>query len=165
MMYFPSTKNRLKLKKLDKNCIQSIISKENRWIVIFWGLECGIFGTFCFTETIISHWKLFFLFLCLVKWSDKKLTDRQNLLVWWTRGVLRRNIFMTILLGSRKGCAGEREKPLVAGEERMLCSLLESKSPLRSVCQLQRLNWIWKCLHGEKQLIYVSREVYIDRNV
>ena len=32
---FCSTKNRLKLKKLDKNCNQSIISKEHHLIVIF----------------------------------------------------------------------------------------------------------------------------------
>lgn len=144
MMYFPSTKNRLKLKKLDKNCIQSIISKENRRIVIFLRTRVWyFFGSFCFTETIISHWKLFFfwLFLCLVKWSEKKLSDRQNLVVWRpTQGpVLRRNTLMTSY--SDQEWAAQELEPLVA-EETMLCSLLESKSPLRSVCQLQRLNWI-----------------------
>ena len=73
-------------------------------------------------------------------------------------GCSQTNHFHDNLTRIKKGLR-RREKPLVAGEERMLCSLLESKSPLRSVCQLQRLNWIWKCLHGEKQLIYVSREV------
>ena len=160
MMYFPSTKNRLKLKKLDKNCIQSIISKENRWIVIFWGLECGIFGTFCFTETIISHWKLFFFVSLSVEMVREKIVRQTKPAGVADPGCSQTKHFHDNLTRIKKGLRRrEREKPLVAGEERMLCSLLESKSPLRSVCQLQRLNWIWKCLHGEKQLIYVSREV------
>lgn len=86
MMYFPSTKNRLKLKKLDKNCIQSIISKENRRIVIFLRTRVWyFFGSFCFTETIISHWKLFF-FGCFSVWWNGQRKNCQTDKTWWCGG-------------------------------------------------------------------------------
>lgn len=110
MMYFPSTKNRLKLKKLDKNCIQSIISKENRRIVIFLRTRVWyFFGSFCFTETIISHWKLFFLVVSLSGEMVREKIVRQT-----KPGGVAANPgtssqtkhFDDILLGSGMGCAG-----------------------------------------------------------
>ena len=134
---FCSTKNRLKLKKLDKNCNQSIISKEHHLIVIFQRTQMRF--------VVASQVPLRIWLVSLKQGSVQNCCQASGCRsgmetltgsgAWWS-------LCLTFSCGSGYNLL------LLAGGGFYGCSLLESKSLLRSVCQLRRLNWIWNCLHG-----------------